>query len=202
MREHSRGYLWTKEEIAYLSSEYGKSSCREIAEKMGRTMQSIYCKAYSLGLKAPETHERSPFSLDPLNGPPAREVWCRKTNGEYYCRGCGRTRASSPAQNCSEKSHWRRYANNRVSRLAAKYKVSKTVIVEAWQKPCQICGSTRKVELDHNHRTGEIRGSLCHRCNLMIGLIEANLEHFRELLVYLNRWLSKETAQRFPLAQP
>jgi hypothetical protein len=33
---------------------------------------------------------------------------------------------------------------------------------------CAICGSppvTRRLDIDHNHRTGAIRGLLCARCN-------------------------------------
>lgn len=33
---------------------------------------------------------------------------------------------------------------------------------------CMICGlepSTRRMNVDHNHRTGMIRGLLCYRCN-------------------------------------
>jgi CRISPR/Cas system-associated protein Cas10 (large subunit of type III CRISPR-Cas system) len=29
--------------------------------------------------------------------------------------------------------------------------------------------------IDHNHSTSEVRGLLCHRCNIFIGMIEANL---------------------------
>jgi len=33
---------------------------------------------------------------------------------------------------------------------------------------CAICGATpktRRLDTDHDHRTGQIRGLLCHRCN-------------------------------------
>lgn len=38
---------------------------------------------------------------------------------------------------------------------------------------CAICGrppsATRRLDRDHDHRTGEPRGLLCHRCNRTLG---------------------------------
>lgn len=37
---------------------------------------------------------------------------------------------------------------------------------------CQICGERPATDLDHDHKTGVIRGFLCHGCNLVLGYVE------------------------------
>ena len=47
---------------------------------------------------------------------------------------------------------------------------------------CKICGQPGKLtksgrsylHVDHNHKTGKVRGLLCARCNLLIGYMEAD----------------------------
>lgn len=37
---------------------------------------------------------------------------------------------------------------------------------------CKICGKPpgkKRLDIDHNHKTGEVRALLCNRCNTMIG---------------------------------
>jgi len=42
---------------------------------------------------------------------------------------------------------------------------------------CAICGnseSNRRLCIDHNHITGEVRGLLCTSCNVLVGYLEKN----------------------------
>ena len=40
---------------------------------------------------------------------------------------------------------------------------------------CRVCDQTfelEKLNLDHSHTTGKIRGVICNRCNTVVGLVE------------------------------
>ena len=59
----------------------------------------------------------------------------------------------------------------RKPRRAAELGVSEetyTALLEKQEGGCAICGNppkTRRLHVDHNHRTGKVRGLLCFRCN-------------------------------------
>lgn len=52
-------------------------------------------------------------------------------------------------------------------------------LFEAQGGLCAICGEPdvtgRRVAVDHDHVTGRVRGLLCGRCNMFVGLIERGL---------------------------
>lgn len=52
---------------------------------------------------------------------------------------------------------------------------------------CAMCkqASERRLSVDHDHRTGELRGLLCRKCNLMVGHFELMPD---EILEYLKDW--------------
>jgi hypothetical protein len=54
---------------------------------------------------------------------------------------------------------------------------------------CAICGRPRSgkknLPVDHNHKTGRVRGVLCHPCNRWIGVIVDDPEKARRAAAYL-----------------
>ncbi len=69
-------------------------------------------------------------------------------------------------------------------------RIEQVALLEGQDKKCKLC----EVELemfdgrkggfvDHNHKTGEVRGILCNRCNTVVGGLEnANLEKILEYI--------------------
>ena len=55
---------------------------------------------------------------------------------------------------------------------------------------CAICkikeNNGKRFDVDHDHRTGEIRGLLCHKCNKALGLMNDNTLLFHNSIKYLN----------------
>ncbi len=59
---------------------------------------------------------------------------------------------------------------------------------------CAICGSTYvgrrnavNFAVDHDHKTGKIRGLLCGFCNKGLGHFKDNTEHLKSAISYLNK---------------
>jgi len=56
---------------------------------------------------------------------------------------------------------------------------------------CGICGGhqsklNRVLSVDHNHKTGEVRGLLCRECNVVLGHIEKRIKNLDRIKEYLN----------------
>lgn len=73
-----------------------------------------------------------------------------------------------------------------------KYGLSHGDWLKIWENQdgkCAICGETfiepSNACIDHNHKTGEIRGLLCRNCNLGIGLFKDNPELLIKAMEYL-----------------
>lgn len=50
---------------------------------------------------------------------------------------------------------------------------------------CRATGRTKRLAVDHNHKTGEVRGILCGVHNQLIGYNQDNPDAFRSLADYL-----------------
>jgi hypothetical protein len=59
---------------------------------------------------------------------------------------------------------------------------------------CALCGdkmiSSRVRCIDHDHKTGQIRGIICRDCNLMLGYAKENPAILGQGIEYINHWKS------------
>lgn len=56
---------------------------------------------------------------------------------------------------------------------------------EAMGQRCAICGREDRPVVDHDHRTGRIRGILCHRCNIALGHLGDSPNRLLSAVMYL-----------------
>jgi hypothetical protein len=50
---------------------------------------------------------------------------------------------------------------------------------------CRVENEISKLAIDHNHKTLEIRGLLCHECNSGIAYFDENTEYLAKAMIYL-----------------
>lgn len=53
---------------------------------------------------------------------------------------------------------------------------------------CECCKIKSAVCIDHNHKTGKVRGALCMGCNTMIGYIEKNPKRIVAGIRYIKKY--------------
>src|ERR1700757_2464970 len=55
---------------------------------------------------------------------------------------------------------------------------------------CALCriatGRTRRLSVDHDHKTGDVRGLLCRPCNTLLGRVRDSIAFFRRCIDYLD----------------
>lgn len=60
---------------------------------------------------------------------------------------------------------------------------------------CAICGGINdngwELYIDHDHATGKVRGLLCHKCNVSLGLTGEKISTLENMIKYLNERAEK-----------
>lgn len=126
-----------------------------------------------------------------------------------YCHDCERQRQKTPQGRISQRNSTRRFLQKlreqnpaelrrreRQSNLRRLYGMELAeydTMLAAQGGGCAICGETegggrwkRRLHVDHDHRTGRIRGLLCHGCNVGVGHFGDRPELFFKAAQYLS----------------
>ena len=119
---------------------------------------------------------------------PCQSEFCK----ERYLSNLEENRANSRERH----QRWRIENPERAlaSRLRSKYGID----VEEYEtliQECSICGSKDQLVVDHNHKTGEVRGILCRKHNIGIGMFDDDPNVLRRAISYLLGELVTRTAE-------
>lgn len=101
---------------------------------------------------------------------------------QYHCKVCIR--------NYARKAYSPEYrANKNLRRKFGMTVEDYDVMLEQQGGKCAICKSEepkgKRFSVDHNHKTGEVRGLLCNPCNAAIGLLKDSPEVIESAKEYL-----------------
>lgn len=85
--------------------------------------------------------------------------------------------------------------NNHISNLKIRFGLTVEQFDQLFAKCggfCEVCGNPeirkRRLSLDHSHETGQIRGFVCSRCNLVLGIAEDSPEFLLLAAAYLKKY--------------
>lgn len=111
-----------------------------------------------------------------------------KRVAEMYKRNRA-SRLASQKRWASKNPEWVK-ENSRRQSLRRKYGITLEEFynkVESQGGCCLICGVYgKKLMVDHDHKTGRIRGIICHNCNMVIGHGKESVEILQKVIKYLS----------------
>jgi hypothetical protein len=115
---------------------------------------------------------------------PSRDpAYLRKYYADYRVKNRERIKAF-PSSSTEARRAWR---------FKNKYGISVDdydVMLKRQGGVCAICrdppsGRYKRLDVDHCHSTGRVRGLLCHQCNTAIGLLKDDPEIIKNVAVYI-----------------
>ena len=111
------------------------------------------------------------------------------------CEGCGKKKeyeSKNLCKSCYQKEWSKKRPSRRPQILLRDYGITIEQYNEMFEKQkglCIICKkkSNKTLHVDHNHKTKEVRGLLCYRCNSAIGYLDDSPERARVLADYIDK---------------
>ena len=88
----------------------------------------------------------------------------------------------------SQKATYAKNPRKKLARTASyRYGITPLQVMRIWDSPCEVCGATGQIHVDHDHLTGRVRGGLCRNCNIALGHVQESVTTLRNLIKYLER---------------
>jgi hypothetical protein len=129
---------------------------------------------------------------------PEGQKWCPKCESFQLIENFPRNRANSdglggyckPCHNAKGKETYERlYGSTREYHLRRRYGITGAdfdAMVEAQGGTCAVCDG-KPEHVDHDHKTGHVRGILCFNCNQALGNVRDDAAVLQGLIGYLRR---------------
>lgn len=173
------------------NSEFAKSHAREV----GRALNP-WCR------KCGRTKNRPMKNKAPKDAPnrlcigcnvilPATKFYYRASNGAFSSR-CRQCHCVQSLDKYKEKSQYRMLQTN--SYYFKHYGVTLEEVenlVARANNCCEICAveftSQDKPRIDHCHATGKVRGVLCYKCNIGLGMFRDSIILLEKSIKYVNK---------------
>lgn len=141
--------------------------------------------------------------------PEKRAAWGNSIKKPPKCPSCGETdiskfyldkngkRSNKLCRECHKiqcKVRW--HARTPIEKQAARVKAMYGLepeqyksMYETQQGKCAICNeepkTKRGLHIDHNHKTGKVRGLLCHGCNVALGSFKEDVNTLNKAIEYI-----------------
>ena len=118
------------------------------------------------------------------------EMFKPLSGNTFYCK-------SDECQKQRRKHHLRLRQNHAMKRKFGVTVEQFTAMSEYQDHKCKICGEeetalsnqgngeVKRLSIDHDHDTGQIRGLLCNKCNTGLGGFQDNVETLQRAILYL-----------------
>jgi hypothetical protein len=109
-----------------------------------------------------------------------------KSLDQYY------NNKSAKTSICKECSHKRSIKYHKSTYRYAKYGITKELFDEMFEDQngkCLICTTElqNEIHIDHDHKTGDVRGILCGKCNKGLGLFDDDVNYLTNAIKYLTK---------------
>lgn len=108
------------------------------------------------------------------------------------CRTRARMAVSDPERRAKRNAYMRQFQLRARARRFGLEPDALAELIRAQGDACAICrerfNGTRHMCMDHCHATGELRGPLCSRCNLLLGLADDSTSRLDDAADYLRTW--------------
>jgi hypothetical protein len=119
-------------------------------------------------------------------------------------------RVDNPLRYAETQRRWKesggKAVSNRKSHLKRKFGLTPTEYeakLEAQGGGCALCGREpgpgRQLDIDHDHKTGAVRGLICNTCNQGLGQFRDDPIRLAYAAAYLLHWESPDNPQRVRL---